>query len=114
MRGNRLSDRGTAGILFIKAPRRRMIAVRGIFKVSTRIAKGKHRSYQTLSRMPYIEFNLDSSDIGMRKFPKAITSIVAELANGQIYVMHDPACKANISGKQVKVRFEVMACEEIG
>ena len=111
-------DLHLVGILHIKAPRRRPIDLFSRFRVSpsaverTFITDGDRVGYQNVPAVPYIDAEITS--LPTRKWPKEITTIVAEASNGPVYVLQGAKCQPYVTkGGDLRMRFEGITCEEI-
>lgn len=115
-----------AGIAFLTVDGNQL-SVRGNFTVSpspterTMIAgqDGVH-GYQELPRVPYIEADLSTvPGLSLEALvAQTDVSVVASLANGIKYSLTGGTCKAGLENNtrdgQVRVRWEGLACQELG
>jgi len=114
-----------AGIAFLKV-NSGLLPLRGNFTVSPSAyeragiaGQDMVHGYSELPRVPYIEGDVSLlPDLSMENL-EALTNVTvtAELANGNVYVLHEAWCKSalemNSREGQTRVRFEGSFCEEI-
>src|SRR5262249_45053416 len=114
-----------AGIAYLKVDSG-LLPLRGNFTVSPSAferagiaGQDDVHGYSELPRVPYIEGDVSlDPNLSMDNL-EAVTqaTVTAELANGNVYVLHEAWCKSaqelNSREGQTRVRFEGRFCEEI-